>query len=42
MQELADTIKTDLLKEIKDIDKEQDLVELKAKYIGKSGRITFG
>ncbi len=40
MQELADTIKTDLLKEIKDIDKEQDLVELKAKYIGKSGRIT--
>ncbi len=40
MKELADTIKNDLLKEIESVEKEQDLVDLKAKYLGKSGRVT--
>ncbi len=40
MKELAEKIKSDLLEEIKSISSEQELVELKAKYIGKSGRVT--
>lgn len=40
MKELAEKIKNDLLSEISDINTEQEMVELKAKYLGKSGRVT--
>ena len=40
MKELASEIKESLLKEIESVMKVQDLVDLKAKYIGKSGRVT--
>lgn len=40
MKELAEKIKSDLLSEISDINTEQEMVELKAKYLGKSGRVT--
>jgi phenylalanyl-tRNA synthetase alpha chain len=40
MQEKADSIKNDLLNDIKSVSKLQDLVDIKAKYIGKSGVIT--
>ena len=40
MQEKANDIKTSLLKDIESVNKLQELVELRAKYIGKSGVIT--
>lgn len=40
MKEKAEQIKESLLKDIESVEKIQDLVELKAKYIGKSGMIT--
>ena len=40
MQEKANDIKSSLLKDIESVNKLQELVELRAKYIGKSGVIT--
>ena len=40
MQERAEQIKESLIKEIEVVSKLQDLVELKAKYIGKTGLVT--
>ena len=40
MKELANEIKSSLLNEIESVSKIQELVDLKAKYIGKSGRVT--
>lgn len=40
MKELAEKIKSDLLEDIKSITTEQEIVDLKAKYLGKSGRVT--
>ena len=40
MQEKAEQIKNSLLEEMNSINKIQDLVELKSRYLGKSGQIT--
>lgn len=40
MEKLAESIMQDLMAELKLVTKTQELVELKAKYIGKSGRVT--
>ena len=40
MKEKAEQIKSDLLKDIESVASAQDIVELKAKYVGKSGVIT--
>ena len=40
MKEKAEQIKKSLLKDIENVSKLQDLVDIKAKYVGKSGVIT--
>ncbi|MCH5166710.1 MAG: phenylalanine--tRNA ligase subunit alpha [Erysipelotrichales bacterium] len=40
MKELASEIKSNLLSEIESVSKLSELIDLKAKYIGKSGRVT--
>ena len=40
MEEKANQIKSDLLKDMESVSKLQDLVDIKAKYIGKNGLVT--
>ena len=40
MQEKAEQMKNSLLEEMNSINKIQDLIELKSRYLGKSGQIT--
>ena len=40
MEQLANEIKESLLNEIETVKKQAELADLKAKYLGKSGRIT--
>ena len=40
MKEKVESILTDLKKEIESVTKQQDIVDIKAKYVGKQGLIT--